>query len=326
MTEKEYIKMISDKLNKMNEYEERRKLAEKKNHTEIDRLVKLVNRILSNHGVSEKIDKTHIRFNADYAGNITWIDDKKLSEIIFEHIYPTPKKKLYSHYTGFETGKSILEKEEFWLFNLIQNFDAEEFKLFYREHGLRGYEKNKQTFGIWTGYRPLMSEIFALCLTSEENTSPTLWNYFANKSTGIKLTFEVESKIPDFREVYYSNTNKPQQIPLLKELFEQIEKEFKYPFNFTYMSKIGAFYIKGDFSNEDEYRFLIKRTSDSYNAWGLQPITFQNDIEYIVLPFKSDYADFNLKKIEKGENCCDKDFASIEKIASKKYPWTQIKK
>ena len=249
MSEDQYKKTISEKLKKMNEYEERQKIAEEKNCTDIDRLVDLVNKTLSNHGVTETIDKTQIRFNADYVGNITWIDDKKLSEVIFEHIYPTPEKKLFSHYTGFDTGKSILEKDEFWLFKLIQNFDAEEFRLFYREHGLDGYEQNTQTFEIWTGYRPLMAEIFALCLTAEDNKTPTLWEYFAENETGVKLTFEVDSKIPDFREVYYSNHKKPEPIPLLKDLFEQIQKEFNYPFNFTYMSKIGAFYIKGVFSN-----------------------------------------------------------------------------
>ena len=324
MTEVEYMKMISDKLKKMNEYDNRLRVAEEKNQNEIDRLVELVNNIFSNHGVAGTIDKSQIRFNADYIGNITWIDDKKLSELIFEHIYPSPKKKLFSHYTRFETGKSILDKSEFWLFNLIQNFSAEEFRLFYREHGLDGYENNSETFGIWTGYRPLMSEIFALCLTSEKNTSLTLWNYFAKNSTGLKLTFEVESEIPDFREVYYSNKENPKKIPLLKDLFEKIEKTFNYPFNFTYMSKIGAFYIRGDFSNEEEYRFLIKRTSDSYNAWQLQPITFQNDISYITLPFDSQYAKFSLKKVEKGVNCSNENFAEIEKIVDQKYSGVEI--
>lgn len=324
MTEDEYMKLISDKLKKMNEYEERRKIAESKNLTEINGLVDLVNEILLKHGVQETIDKTQIRFNADYVGNITWIDDKNLSEIIFEHIYPTPRRKLFSHYTGYDTGKSILEKGEFWLFNLIQNFKDDEFRLFYREHGLDGYEQDSETFGIPTGYRPLMSEIFALCLTSEENKSPTLWNYFAKQSTGVKLTFEVESHIPDFREVYYSNTSNPEQIPLLKELFTRIQEEFNYPFNFTYMSKIGAFYIKGDFDNEDEFRFLIKRTSDSYNAWNLQPITFQDDISYLILPFKSEFAEFKLRKVEKGAQCSDHNFGLIEKILSQKYPDAEI--
>lgn len=324
LTEQEYLKLIAGKLARMNAYEERLKIANQKNISEINQLVELVNNILVKHGITEKITENHIRFNADYIGNITSVEDKKLSKLIFEKIYPTPSRKLFSHYTKFDSGVSIINKSEFWLFNLIQNFDAEEFRLFYREHGLDGYEHNIETFGIWTGYRALMSEIFALCLTTEENTSPTLWNYFADNGTGLKLTFEINSKIPDFREVYYSNIYDPHPIELLKDLFNDINSNFNYPFNFTYMSKIGAFYIKGGFENEQEYRFLIKRSSDSYNAWRLQPITFQNDISYIVLPFESEFAKFKLIKVEKGSNCDITKFNEIIPLINERHEDVEI--
>lgn len=276
-TKKEYMKRIADKLQRMEAYDERLKISNQKNTDEIDRLVELVNSILEKHGITDTINKKQIRFNADYIGNITWIDDKKLSELI--------------------------EKSEFWLFNLIQNFDAEEFRLFYREHNIDGYEQDEMTLGVPTGYRAIMSEIFALCLTTEENSSHILWDYFSENGTGLKLTFEVESKIPDFREVYYSNIHDHKPIELLKDLFVEIKNNFNYPFIFTYISKIGAYYIKGDFENEQEYRFLIKRTSDNYDAWRLQPITIENDISYIVLPFETEFAKFKLIKVEKGPNC-----------------------
>lgn len=115
-----------------------------------------------------------------------------------------------------------------------------------------------------------------------------------------KLSFEIESKIPDFREVYYSDKDNPKQIKFLADLFDTVRKEYDYPLNFTYISKIGAFYIHGKYSNEQEYRFLVKRDSDSYNAWDFLPITFKNDISYIVLPFSSRLAEFKLKKVTKG--------------------------
>ena len=315
---------IAEKFARMKAYDERLKIANHKNIYEIDKLVNLVNKILKKHRITEKINKDQIRFNADYIGNITWIDDKKLSELIFEKIYPTPTRKIFSHYTKFDNGLSIIENSQFWLFNLLQNFDADEFRLFYKEHGLDGYEQNLETFGIWTGYRSLMSEIFALCFTTEENSSPTLWDVFADKGTGLKLTFEIESQIPDFREVYYSIIPDSQPIQLLKDLFNEIQNHFNYPFNFTHMSKIGAFYIKGSYENEQEFRFLIKRTSDSYNAWSLQPITFQNDVSYIVLPFETEFAKFKLIKVEKGSNCEMSEFDKIITLINSKYKDVEI--
>lgn len=173
-----------------------------------------------------------------------------------------------------------------------------------------------------------MSKIFALSLTTEENTSDELWNCFANKRTGLKLTFEIESKIPDFREVYYSNVDAPRPIELLRDLFEKIKEKFNYIFNFSYISKIGAFYIKGCFKNEKEYRFLIKRDSDSYNAWNLKPIPFKdenrNDIFFIKLPFESKYAKFKLIKVEKGSNCNADDFNDLTSIVNANHKNVEI--
>ena len=280
----------------------------------------MVNTILAKHGIIETIDKSQIRFNADYIGNIININDKKLSELIFEKIYPTPDINIFSHYTKFDNGFSIIDKSEFRLFNLLKNFKYDEFSLFYKKHSIKGYEQYSNSFGISTGYKKIMSEIFALSLTSEENTAPELWDFFADKGTGIKLTFEIKSHIPDFRQVYYSD--KP--IDLLKDLFDNIYNTYHFPFNFSYISKIGAFYIKGNYKNEQEFRFLIKRNSDSYNAYQLQPVIFQDDISYITLPFESEFANFKLIKVEKGPNCDYSVFYKIIPIINSKHKNVEI--
>lgn len=315
----EQIKAVKDKIDQLNRYDEHLRIAEQLNREKIDELVRLINDIFNRNGLTETIDNTQIKFNADYIGNIVGIEDKKLSEIIFNRIYPKPNLKLYSHYTTFQSACNILDKKEFWLFNLIKNFDDDEFRLFYEEHNITGYKDLNETFGVRTDYRSLMAEQFSLCLTSETNTSPNLWNCFGNGGTGIKLTFEVDSKIPDFREVYYSNKGNPKQIALLADLFDTVEKTYNYLFNFTYISKIGAFYIHGKFDNEQEYRFLVKRDSDSYGALDFKPITFQDDISYIVLPFSSRLAEFKLKKVTKGPNCMTSDFDTIKQIISNRY-------
>ncbi|QQS04464.1 MAG: hypothetical protein IPK50_19565 [Fibrobacterota bacterium] len=323
-TESENLKQYFEKSEKIEEYRKRLKLANQRQLSEIDDLVRITNAILAKNGILDAIDGSQIKFNANYIGNITQVSDKRLSDLIFEKIYPAPTRKIFSHYTKFDKGVSIIENSEFWLFNLLQNFSADEFVLFYREHGIDGYEQDTEVFGTTIGYRALMSEIFALCLTTEENSSPTLWEYFGNNGTGLKLTFEVESKIPDFREVYYSNITKPEPIKILKDLFGEIQSEFNLPLRFSYISKIGAFYIKGNFANEQEFRFLIKYSADNYNARKLKPTLLGNDISYITLPFESEYAKFKLIKVEKGSNCDLSAFNKIIPMIQSKHKDAQI--
>jgi hypothetical protein len=315
----EQINSIKEKLQSMLLYDEKLKIAEQNNIEKLDELVGIVNAIFKKNNINETINKTHIKFYADYIGNISNIEDKKLSKIIFDAIYPKPLLERYSHYTTFKGACSILKNKEFWIFNLIKNFDAEEFRLFYEQHNVTGYRDLSETFGIKTDYRSLMAEQFSLCLTSENNKSPSLWNYFGYKGTGIKLTFEIDSHIPDFREVYYSDKNNPTQIKLFSELSQEIFDKYNYIFNFSNISKIGAFYIHGKFNNEKEYRFLVKRTSDDYDAWNFEPIIFKDDVTYIVLPFESRLASFKLKKVSKGPNVSSSDFEVIKQIINDNY-------
>lgn len=132
MIKKKLMEQIVDKEKRQKAYDEHLKIAEQKNIAELDKLIEFVNEILEKHGITDKIEKCHIRFNADYIGNINHIADKKLSELIFEKIYPTPTRKKFCHYTNFHSGKSIIENSEFWLFNLNKNFEDQEFRLFTR--------------------------------------------------------------------------------------------------------------------------------------------------------------------------------------------------
>lgn len=84
LTEEKHMKQVADKIARMNAYDERLKIANQKNIDEIDKLVGLVNKILEKHGITDKINKHQIRFNADYIGNITWLEN---SDIISYHNY-----------------------------------------------------------------------------------------------------------------------------------------------------------------------------------------------------------------------------------------------
>ncbi len=313
------IENIRQYFDRQQALENRIKEADAKNRTELDGLVNLVNEILHDHGIIDRINKKQIRFQASSISNLSPVSDKKMSEIIFNHIYPKPTGKFFSHYTNFEAGKSIVTSGKFRMYSLLKNFKDDEYKHFYEVHGITVYQNETEIFGVKTVYKAQMSDIFSLFLTTEENDSPTLWGHFAKNRTGVKLTFEINSKIPDFREVYYSSRLSPDRIPLMKDLFDKIEEKTGYPLNFTYISKIGAFFIKGSFENEKEFRFLIKRDSDAYNAYNLKPKQYVDDICYIELPFKSKFAHFKLVKIEKGQNCDPNKFDNLVQIVERKY-------
>ena len=317
------IKAMTEYADRMRRYDELKNKADSLNRDKIDELIDFVNKILLQNNIKDFITKNQIQFDAYHIGNV-FMEDKKLSQLIFEKIFPKPTMEVYSHYTTFEGAKGIISNKELWIFNLLKNFNDEEFRLFYEEHNIKGYRDLKTTLGVKTDYRSLMAEQFSLCLTSEENSSTELWDYFGYGGTGIKLTFEIDSKIPDFREVYYSDKNNPKQISLLSELFNSIFDKYGTPFNFSYISKIGAFYIHGKFSNEREYRFLVKRTADDYNARNFIPKPFQDDISYIVVPFNSSLGDFKLKKVSKGPNCSASNFSIIKQIIYSGYPTGSI--
>jgi hypothetical protein len=210
----------------------------------------------------------------------------------------------------------------------MKRFKDGEFTEFYTDHGMDGYKNGGEVLGIDCSEKSIMSEIYIFSLTSEgfDFEGQSKWNDFGDYGRGFRVEFEIKSKHNDFREVYYSGKHSLKNIPLLKDLFTKIENKYKLPFNFTYSSKIGAFYIKGDFSNESEYRFLIKRLSDDYNAFYLNPIIedAQKSIKYIEIPFRSEFADFKIKSIQPGYNCIEKDISKVENLINNFKPLIKI--
>ena len=321
MNENELMGSVSDKLNRMAEYDKKELIACQRNKTDLQGLVDFVNSIFAKYQINDRITCKHIRFNAGYIGNILKVDDKKLSQIIFDKYFPKPTRQSYYHFTSFEAFKSILENKKLRLSNLNKRFNDGEFTTFYEEHGMDGYKKGGVIFGIDCSDKAIMSKIFFLSLTGSgyNHGDNTLWRDFGDNGDGIRLEFKVTPKTLDFREIFYSTPKFDNSLPMLKELFTEIKAKYGLPFNFAFSSKIGAYYIKGKFQNENEFRFIIKTTADDYNAWGVQSVTVNEEkaIEYIEIDFLNDYADFELLTVQPGYNCSDDDIREIESIIVK---------
>lgn len=319
MDENEFLKSVQEKFKRMDEYDRKTGIANLKNRNEIANLIKLVNDSLAKHKVADTISHSHIRFYAAFIGNIIPpIKDKKLSHLIFDTYFPTPALQSYYHFTSFNAAKNIISTKKLRLSNLRKRFKDGEYSEFYSDHGMDSYKTGGTVLGINFSEKSIMSEIFFLSLSSSgiDYSGQTKWADFGEGGEGIRLEFKVTAKHNDFREVYYSLHRNQNCIPLLKDLFTEIKDTYGVPFNFTYSSKIGAFYIKGQFQNEHEYRFLIKRTSDDYNACYLQPTVTDHaeNIAYIEIPLISEFADFKIISVQPGFNCSDEDVQEINQL------------
>lgn len=320
MDEQEYMNGIIEKLNRMKEYDKKNIIAAQRNKDNINELVDFVNSIFAKYGVTETVTKQHIRFYADFIGNIIKVSDKKLSHLIFDRYFPKPERETYYHYTSFNAGTSIIGNKKLRLSNLNKRFQHGEFSTFYEEHGMDGYKTGGTVMGVDCSENAIMSEIFFLSLTGSayDFDINSLWRDFGENGEGVRLEFKVTPKTSDFREVFYSTNKDKNCVPLLKELFTETKSKFGVPFNFTYSSKIGAFYIRGRYQNENEFRFIIKRTSDDYEAMHIIPhiVDEATGVKYIEVDFLNDYADFELVSVQPGYNNSDDDIAEINKLVS----------
>jgi len=318
MEENELMDLAKNSYYRSMEHDEKKKNADLDNITQLEELVNFVNAIFEKNKINERITCEHIRFNAEFIGNIIKIEDKKLSQIIFDTYFPIANRESYYHYTSFEAFKSILESKKLRLYNLNKRFDCGEFYTFYDEHGMDGYSKGGVCLDTDFSEKVIMSKIYFMSLTSSGYNlgDNSLWHNFGDGGHGVRLEFKVTPKTLDFREVFYSTSKVENSLPMLKELLSEIKAKYHVPFIFTFSSKIGAYYIKGDFKNEDEFRFIIKTTADDYNASNVKSITVDEEkaIEYIEVGFLNDYANFELLTVQPGYNCTDDNIMEIKSI------------
>lgn len=320
MSENELFEQLANKFRNGHEYDKKRIRSEQLNNTRHDELVDFVNAILSDHGINSTINKEQIRFYPDYVGNISDpIKDKALSTIIFNHCFPPPSLKTYFHFTSFSALKSILTQGRIRLSNLIKRYEDGEFYEFYDKHGLDGYQKGGNVWGMEINTESIMRETFYLSL-SGSGIGDEKWREFANNGEGVRLEFEISTEHPDFRQVFYP-TRGVDYLPLMKDLFEKIRERFGYLFNFTYSSKIGSFYLRGKYSSEDEYRFLIKSTTSEYGAYDLiSCITDPSKGEaFIEIPLVSRFGEFKIVSVQPGYNFDNDDHSELESLI-RRYP------
>lgn len=304
-------------INSGKRFDEAKKLANEKNSTQINQLVDCINSVLADNGISERINSDQIRFEPNAVGNLYCSkENKKLTEIFFDHIFPKPTETHFAHFTSINTAKSIVGSKSFWVFNLTKNAGAEYHK-FYEDHGLLGFREKKEYVGFETSYEANRKSIFSLSFTSEDNNSEAMWETFGKGYKGVKLYFKIESKTDFFRKVHYSN--KGEKIKLLSELTESIWREFETTLRLYKISKVGAFSIPQLVVYEDEYRFIYDGINDLIR-FKIKPDDHGN--LYAIVPFQNPAIDIQLTRIEKGVHCDPKEFEKLKAIVKRRYSYS----
>jgi hypothetical protein len=284
--------------------------------------VEIINKRFEEQNISDKISTADILFGnqtiAESIKELRKFDDhfspifnQKISNIIFNHYYPEPTNTTFYHFTTLDNFKSILSNSEIWLFSLTKRFDDEEFRLFYVDHQMEGYQETKN--GNRKMEVSIMEDTFyaSFSRANELSDEESLWNSFGGKGTGVRVEFDIKPKICDFRNVYYETENDS------KLLLQKINSSLKKELNgkvllIPGLSKIGAFYIKGDFETETETRLIIKKVSDSYD-FDFQEFPYEKSIKYIKLKFESRFASIKILSVKFGEKI---NRENVEKITT----------
>ncbi|WP_128544078.1 hypothetical protein [Larkinella soli] len=303
------IKAIKERQEKLTE-------TDQLNENIID-AVNLINQELLKQGIRSTINKDDIEFSPEFLWEKTYFSwdpklkrnlilrKRNLSNIIFNHYYPSPSNTTFYHFTSLKNFESIVKNKELWLFNLLKRFNQGEFRYFYKDHGLTGYKINSDIDGVIME-ESLMSKAFYISFARSSSIKideeEDLWTSFGESGHGVRIEFDIVPKISDFRNIFYKDDKTPIKDLLINKLSKKIKKKFKRNFMISGISKIGGFYLHSDLKIENETRLLIKEYSDEYE-FNFTKFPSIGKVKYIKLRFDSDYAEIKINSVQPGIYC-----------------------
>ena len=227
------------------------------------KLVGDINRILNEHGIQANILPSDILIT-DTKVTDGFKENKKLSNAIIDHLWPSIKYADVYHFTQSDKAENIINNNIFRLNNIANRFNDGEIRTFCETHDLKGYLEIDESGE--PAYKHLMANTFYASFTDTsltEEREEYFWNNFS-QCNGARLKFKISAINSDFRKIFYeADICKP--IPLLFSLTTQIREKYNREFILSGISKLCAFYLSGkDYGVEAEYRVL-------YRNWGNSP-------------------------------------------------------
>jgi hypothetical protein len=261
-------------------------------------------------GDGTDVQRTEISEDEKRIIEVTFSSKRRLSNILFNIYYPNATESEYYHFTKLSTLKHIL-KGELKLNPLVTNANFDEFKTFYIDHDILGYFQNHDYDGKLMK-ETLMRETYAFCMASKvglkDENERALWGSFADGGGGVRIEFGVKSNHPDFRKIFYKEAHLDLEDLIINRLNRVIRNLYKRQLFISGISKIGAFYLPGDYKIENEVRFVVKKHTDQYG------FHYDDSKGYIILPFDNLYATFTIKKIKMGPRCSEEDKKLVDSL------------
>lgn len=244
-------------------------------------LIDSINSILSSHGVAGSIDISNITITDKTVTDLVK-ENKKLSNLIIDHIWPSIDGLTVYHYTSKDSAESIINSGEFRLYSLLKRFNEGEIETFCQNHGLSGYlEKDANGEPVYKSL--IMKNMFYASFTDTNLTieqEEYFWRTFAPVD-GVRLKLEVTASNPNFRKMTYEKT-KGNPLSLLNDLTNVVRELDGREFVLSGISRLCAFYLAKDFDVENEYRALYRY----WEGYGPSPESDGN-YQYVGLPLDS---------------------------------------
>jgi len=220
------------------------------------------------NGVLETASRTPITIGdivvTDNLITDTVLHPAPLANEIWDTYFPMYTGTDVWHFTSPKGAQGILNDGSLRFYNLHHRFGEGEFIDFTKDHNLDGYLKREADDGTKL-FVNLMSLNFFLSTSAFDITLESEcsnWKVFGSSGTGVRLHIKFDRPRSRFKRVHYSTAD--HCLPLLRDLIHEVSQNHERPLILCDTNRIGCYYIRGGYSQEDEVRLLLPKQSDGW--------------------------------------------------------------
>ncbi len=194
---------------------------------------------------------------------------ENLSKRFFDLVFPPLGSGHYYNYIPYYAFQKVMETGNLRFFSTKKLSSEGEFIPLCQDLGLDGYWRKNSDGTVDGEHNDLMDDLFYKSfVSSPEDTCDELWDTFAEKGTGVRLTVEVNVSpdYPDFRQVSYQGSKAVAAFNDLLNAFREAGRHFVPPG----ISRMPGYYQLTNFSHHKECRLIAKRHARAHDCFPFQ--------------------------------------------------------